>query len=56
MTLLAELPLSRMVAVDLAPEALGCARLNAEQHHVTDRLLPALCRLHKRAQAGGGES
>lgn len=39
-TLLAELPLSRMVAVDLAPEALHCARLNAEQHHVTDRLLP----------------
>jgi release factor glutamine methyltransferase len=38
-TLLAELPRSRMVAVDLSEEALGCALRNAELHGASDRLL-----------------
>ena len=39
-TLLAERPSIRMVAVDLSVAALGCARQNAELHQVADRLLP----------------
>jgi len=39
-TLLAELPASRMIAVDLSAEALHCAQRNADLHGVTDRFLP----------------
>ncbi|MHA7776291.1 peptide chain release factor N(5)-glutamine methyltransferase [Roseibium sp. M-1] len=39
-TLLAELPRARMVAVDLSAEALDCAVRNAELHGVLDRFLP----------------
>jgi len=39
-TLLAERPESRVIAVDLSVEALGCAQRNADQHQVSDRFLP----------------
>lgn len=39
-TLLAELPRARMIAVDLSKEALFCACRNAELHGVSDRFLP----------------
>ena len=39
-TLLAELPRARMIAVDLSKEALFCACRNAELHGVADRFLP----------------
>lgn len=39
-TLLAELPASRMIAVDLSVEALHCAQQNAALNGVSDRLLP----------------
>ncbi len=39
-TLLAELPRSRMIAVDLSEQALECAAGNASLHGVEDRFLP----------------
>ncbi|WP_299479076.1 peptide chain release factor N(5)-glutamine methyltransferase [uncultured Roseibium sp.] len=41
-TLLAELPFSQMIAIDLSEEALGCAQKNAQLHQVGDRFHP-LC-------------
>lgn len=41
-TLLAEMPSTRMIAVDLSEEALKCASENAELHQVQDRFFP-LC-------------
>lgn len=39
-TLLAERPKSRVVAIDLSEEALGCALENAQLHGVADRFIP----------------
>ncbi|WP_428644472.1 peptide chain release factor N(5)-glutamine methyltransferase [Roseibium sp.] len=39
-TLLCEMPRSRMIAVDLSEEALTCAMANARLHGVAERLLP----------------